>query len=115
MSDYFSLGDLGYPTADTVRRAQAYHDILTDLIAELRRCAKGYANPRAYAITVEQQREMADAAEARLREVGWRDFEAASLADGKCPHSGLPGPECKAGLCDCFDYEDQFREVTGDE
>ncbi len=43
--------------------------ILTDLIAELRRTTKGYLSPRAYAITVEQQREMADAAEARLREV----------------------------------------------
>ncbi len=42
--------------------------ILTDLIAELRRTTKGYLSPRAYAITVEQQREMADAAEARLRE-----------------------------------------------
>ena len=39
--------------------------ILTDLIAELRRTTKGYLSPRAYAITVEQQREMADAAEAR--------------------------------------------------
>lgn len=36
MSDKLSLGDLGYPTVDTVRRAQAYHDILADLIAELR-------------------------------------------------------------------------------
>ena len=42
--------------------------ILTDLIAELRRTTKGYLSPRAYAITVEQQREMADAAEAQLRE-----------------------------------------------
>lgn len=41
---------------------------LTDLIAELRRTTKGYLSPRAYAITVEQQREMADAAEAQLRE-----------------------------------------------
>ncbi len=44
------------------------YPILTDLIAELRRTTKGYLSPRAYAITVEQQREMADAAEARLRE-----------------------------------------------
>ncbi len=43
--------------------------ILQDLIAELRRTTKGYLSPRAYAITVEQQREIADAAEARLREV----------------------------------------------
>ena len=30
------LKSFGYPTADTVARAQAYHAILTDLIAELR-------------------------------------------------------------------------------
>ena len=30
------LKSFGYPTADTVARAQAYHDILTDLIAQLR-------------------------------------------------------------------------------
>ena len=42
--------------------------VLLDLIAELRRTTKGYLSPRAYAITVEQQREMADAAEAQLRE-----------------------------------------------
>lgn len=62
------MTSLGYPTAGTVRLAQGYYDILTDLIAELRRTTKGYLSPRAYAITVEQQREMADAAEARLRE-----------------------------------------------
>ncbi len=67
---------LGYPTVETVSRAVAAEHqceellaILQDLIAELRRSAKGYLSPRAYAITVEQQREMADAAEARLREV----------------------------------------------
>lgn len=31
-----NLGDLGYPTVETVRLAQGYHAILTDLIAELR-------------------------------------------------------------------------------
>ena len=51
-----------------VREAQQLRPILTDLIAELRRTTKGYLSPRAYAITVEQQREMADAAEAQLRE-----------------------------------------------
>ncbi len=50
------------------KTAPAERAILTDLIAELRRTTKGYLSPRAYAITVEQQREMADAAEAQLRE-----------------------------------------------
>ena len=60
----FSDGyDQGREQGDNDARA-----ILTDLIAELRRTTKGYLSPRAYAITVEQQREMADAAEARLRE-----------------------------------------------
>lgn len=58
MSESLSLGDLGYPTADTVRRAAEYHAILTDLIAELR---DNYAGGRML--------EMADRAEARLREV----------------------------------------------
>lgn len=52
----FGLADLGYPTADTVRRAQAYYDILTDLIAELREL--GFSPYSAL-----------DRAEARLREV----------------------------------------------
>ena len=66
------------PLATTNPR-RAWHDgraagraevavVLLDLIAELRRTTKGYLSPRAYAITVEQQREMADAAEAQLRE-----------------------------------------------
>ena len=44
--------------------------ILQDLIAELRRSAKGYLSPGAYAITVKEQLWLADWAEARLREVG---------------------------------------------
>ena len=63
----------------TTNPRRAWHDgraagraevavVLLDLIAELRRTTKGYLSPRAYAITVEQQREMADAAEAQLRE-----------------------------------------------
>ncbi len=44
----------------------AVQRILQDLIAELRRCAKGYTVKGAYAITVEQQLELADWAEARL-------------------------------------------------
>ena len=51
-----------------IERTAQVRGILTDLIAELRRTTKGYLSPRAYAITVEQQREMADAAEAQLRE-----------------------------------------------
>lgn len=43
--------------------------ILLDLIAELRRSAKGYLSPGAYAITVKEQLWMADRAEARLREI----------------------------------------------
>jgi len=54
--------------ADTACPPPPERAILTDLIAELRRTTKGYLSPRAYAITVEQQREMADAAEAQLRE-----------------------------------------------
>lgn len=54
--------------AATVEENRDLRAILTDLIAELRRTTKGYLSPRAYAITVEQQREMADAAEAQLRE-----------------------------------------------
>ena len=45
------------------------YPILTDLIAELRRSAKGYLSPGAYAITVKEQLWLADWAEARLREV----------------------------------------------
>lgn len=52
----------------TTLRVPPERAILIDLIAELRRTTKGYLSPRAYAITVEQQREMADAAEAQLRE-----------------------------------------------
>ncbi len=41
MSDEpLGLADLGYPTADTVRRAQAYHDILVDFIAGMRAAAE---------------------------------------------------------------------------
>ena len=40
-----------------------------DLIAELRRSAKGYLSPGAYAITVKEQLWLADWAEARLRDV----------------------------------------------
>ena len=43
--------------------------VLLDLIAELRRSAKGYLSPGAYAITVKEQLWLADWAEARLREV----------------------------------------------
>lgn len=56
----FGLGDLGYPTADTVRRAEAYHGILTDLIAELN--VTWDTDPM-------QVRAAKDRAEARLREV----------------------------------------------
>ncbi len=51
-----------YPTADTVARAQAYHDILTDLIAQLR-------DPDNYTYYTTRT-VLADRAEARLREVG---------------------------------------------
>ena len=47
----------------------AYRDVLRDLIAELRRSAKGYLSPGAYAITVKEQLWLADWAEARLRDV----------------------------------------------
>ena len=47
----------------------AERTILSDLIAELRRSAKGYLSPGAYAITVKEQLWLADWAEARLREV----------------------------------------------
>lgn len=50
--------------------ALAATQILLDLIAELRRSAKGYLSPGAYAITVKEQLWLADWAEARLREVG---------------------------------------------
>ena len=53
-----------YPTADTVARAQAYHAILTDLIAELR-------DPGNYATRTV----LADRAEARLREIGGGDAD----------------------------------------
>ena len=66
MSDSLSLGDLGYPTADTVRRAQAYHDILTDLIAELRTEAETCVYPERMPSYVSG---MVNRAEARLREV----------------------------------------------
>ena len=82
MSDGIELTDDEYDTfmavlaeqrcqhshADTACPPPPERAILTDLIAELRRTTKGYLSPRAYAITVEQQREMADAAEAQLRE-----------------------------------------------
>lgn len=51
-------------------RKYAVEAILLDLIAELRRSAKGYLSPGAYAITVKEQLWLADWAEARLREVG---------------------------------------------
>lgn len=38
----------------------------------------------------------------------WREFEVKELAENRCPYSGLPGPECKSFLCDCFDYEDRW-------
>lgn len=73
MSDSLSLGDLGYPTADTVRRAQAYHGILTDLIAELRGQAdiwqEGDINEDRWDYPAMMLRAHADWAEARLREV----------------------------------------------
>lgn len=50
-----------YPTADTVARAQAYHDILTDLIAQLR-------DPDNYTTRTV----LADNAEARLRRLAAR-------------------------------------------
>lgn len=62
MSESLSLGDLGYPTVETVRRAEAYHRILTDLIAELR---DAHADG-----DVCSSLDAADRAEARLREVG---------------------------------------------
>lgn len=49
--------------------ALAATQILLDLIAELRRSAKGYLSPGAYAITVKEQLWLADWAEARLRDV----------------------------------------------
>ena len=42
------------------------------------------------------------------QEAEWREYEAKELAAGRCPHSGLPGPECKSWLCDCFDYEAEW-------
>lgn len=39
------------------------------------------------------------------QEAQWRAFEAAELAAGRCPYSGLPGRTCKSVLCDCFDFE----------
>lgn len=38
--------------------------------------------------------------------IEWQEFERKELAEGRCPNSGLSGPECKSWLCDCFDYED---------
>lgn len=35
----------------------------------------------------------------------WRAFVDESVAEGLCPYSGLPGPECKSWLCDCFEFE----------
>ena len=52
-----------------LRQRDAYRDVLRDLIAELRRSAKGYLSPGAYAITVKEQLWLADWVEARLREV----------------------------------------------
>lgn len=49
--------------------ALAATQILLDLIAELRRSAKGYLSPGAYAITVKEQLWLADWAETRLRDV----------------------------------------------
>ena len=38
----------------------------------------------------------------------WLKYEAKMLAENRCPNSGLPGPECKRVLCDCFDYEGRW-------
>ena len=55
--------------ADTACPPPPERAILTDLIAELRRSAKGYLSPGAYAITVKEQLWLADWAETRLRDV----------------------------------------------
>ena len=33
-------------------------------------------------------------------------YVASEVEQGRCPYSGLMGPECKSWLCDCFDFED---------
>lgn len=47
-------------------------------------------------------------AEAEAREAEWKAMVEAEVAKGRCPYSGLAGPECKSYLCDCFEFEDQW-------
>jgi len=43
--------------------------------------------------------------ECGTQDVQWLTHQVAELSKGRCPHSGLPGPECKAHICDCNDFE----------
>lgn len=57
------------PSCSSANVSPSAERILSDLIAELRRSAKGYLSPGAYAITVKEQLWLADWAEAQLREI----------------------------------------------
>lgn len=41
-----------------------------------------------------------------LRE--YEEFKAKEVEKGRCPYSGLRGPECKSWLCDCFEFEEKW-------
>ena len=36
----------------------------------------------------------------------WPAYVEENLEKGLCPYSGLPGPECKSWLCDCFEFDE---------
>lgn len=82
-----------YPTADTVARAQAYHDILTDLIAQLR-------DPDNYTTRTV----LADNAEQRLRDV--TSGEPCPCGDWhtRLPCCGVPDTDCERANGDFSDY-----------
>jgi hypothetical protein len=65
-----TLWEEGYSIGvqDSMLRATQYERVLTDLIADLRANAEGHAGN--WLDCVDEQRTMADRAEARLREVG---------------------------------------------
>lgn len=43
-----------------------------------------------------------------MSEQEYQAFVDTCLAANTCPYSGLPGPECKSFLCDCFEFEDRW-------